>query len=248
MEQHLTFPTFVPEDDAPVASSSKTAAVPTQSDRLYIGNLHPTVDEYTLLQLFNKHGRVTKLDFLFHKTGVLKGKPRGYAFIEYGDKDDALRAQTALHDRLLRGRKLVVTFAQNAPIDPGKPRKVMAESGRPTTLSMLKSGRREGTDDKIAMMEAKLREMAKEDTKLVPHASLPPKPLPSDAPLVSTDEPQRIRRPSAALPSLPLVHFTAESAGSSAKITSKPKPRKAGGLAGVKLGKPKAKAVDTGGE
>ncbi|KAJ7686651.1 hypothetical protein B0H17DRAFT_845661, partial [Mycena rosella] len=139
-------------------------------DRLYIGNLHPTVDEYSLLQIFSKFGKVTKLDFLFHKTGVLKGKPRGYAFVEYGNKDDALKALSTAHDKLLRGRKLVVTYAQQAPVDPGAPygtaaskhRKTMAESGRPTTLSMIKSGlgnRHEGTRDKIAMMEAKLRQM-----------------------------------------------------------------------------------------
>lgn len=83
---------------------------PTQllKDRLYVGNLHPTVDEcvsdvfrvlqfdmysvllsnrYTLLQLFSKHGKVSKLDFLFHKTGPAKGKPRGYAFVEYTTKE-----------------------------------------------------------------------------------------------------------------------------------------------------------------
>lgn len=54
------------------------------------------------------------------------------------------------HDKLLRGRKLVVTFAHQAPIDQGGgpspygtmgvKRKGMMETGRPTTLSMLKSG------------------------------------------------------------------------------------------------------------
>jgi hypothetical protein len=51
------------------------------------------------------------------------------------------------HDKLLRGRKLVVTFAHQAPIDQaggstsiGIKRKGMMETGRPTTLSMLKTG------------------------------------------------------------------------------------------------------------
>lgn len=47
---------------------------------------------YTLLQVFSKFGKVTKLDYLFHKTGLLKGKPRGYAFIEYGNKDVSFRS------------------------------------------------------------------------------------------------------------------------------------------------------------
>lgn len=45
------------------------------------------MNRYTLLQVFSKFGKVTKLDYLFHKTGLLKGKPRGYAFIEYGNSD-----------------------------------------------------------------------------------------------------------------------------------------------------------------
>lgn len=66
------------------ASSSSSAGKP---DRLYVGNLSPTVDEYTLIQVFQKYGKITKLDFMFHKTGVLKGKPRGYAFVEFSSKD-----------------------------------------------------------------------------------------------------------------------------------------------------------------
>ncbi|KAJ6469026.1 hypothetical protein C8R47DRAFT_1223125 [Mycena vitilis] len=267
LEDHLSYPTFS-EPALPEASTSKAPAQPRQvlQDRLYIGNLHPTVDEYSLLQIFSKFGKVTKLDFLFHKTGLLKGKPRGYAFVEYGNKDDALKALSTAHNKLLRGRKLVVTYAQQAPIDPGAPygttrnRKVMTESGRPTTLSMIKSGlgsRNDGTRDKIAMMEAKLRQMERSKptqnhdapSSLPYHPSLPAKPLPSDAPLTqgpSPNEPQRQqqRKPPPPLPSLPLLpQPSAEPkglrtlAGSSKGIT-----RKAGGaLVGVKLGKPKEK-------
>ena len=42
---------------------------------------------YTLLQAFSKFGKISKLDFLFHKSGPLKGKPRGYAFVQYSNKD-----------------------------------------------------------------------------------------------------------------------------------------------------------------
>ncbi|KAJ7754454.1 hypothetical protein B0H16DRAFT_1542398 [Mycena metata] len=274
LDDHLSYPTFSAEP-LPEASTSKDPAPPRQTlqDRLYIGNLHPTVDEYSLLQIFSKYGKVTKLDFLFHKAGLLKGKPRGYAFVEYGNKDDALKALSTAHDKLLRGRRLVVTFAQQAPIDPGagfgvgsKHRKVMAESGRPTTLSMIKSGlgnRNEGTRDKIAMMEAKLQQMERSKPTANPdassslpfHASLPPKPLPSNTPVMQgpprpgRNEPQRQRRPPPPLPSLPFApqpsaEFTglrALGGGSNAK-SSGGTTRKAGsGLIGVKLGKPKEK-------
>ncbi len=42
---------------------------------------------YTLLQAFSKFGKISKLDYLFHKSGPLKGKPRGYAFVEFSDKE-----------------------------------------------------------------------------------------------------------------------------------------------------------------
>ncbi|KAJ7485378.1 hypothetical protein FB451DRAFT_1027185 [Mycena latifolia] len=278
LEDHLSYPTFSVEQE-PEPSTSKVAPQPRQilQDRLYIGNLHPTVDEYSLLQIFSKFGKVTKLDFLFHKTGVLKGKPRGYAFVEYGNKDDALKALSTAHDKLLRGRKLVVTFAQQAPVDPGagpssygnvgsKHRKTMAESGRPTTLSMIKSGmgsRHEGTSNKIAMMEAKLRELERSNPTQNPdtpsslpyHASLPPKPLPSDAPSIPPsqfprpqNEPQRQRRPPPPLPSLPLAPPSSATptglkALSGSVKNSGPSNRKAGATAliGVKLKKPKEK-------
>lgn len=42
---------------------------------------------FALIQVFSKFGKISHLDFLFHKTGMLKGKPRGYAFVQYANKD-----------------------------------------------------------------------------------------------------------------------------------------------------------------
>ncbi|WVR07655.1 hypothetical protein IAU60_004697 [Kwoniella sp. DSM 27419] len=154
----------------PVASSSQTPVASGSSssgkpDRLYVGNLSPTVDEYTLIQIFSKYGKITKLDFMFHKTGLLKGKPRGFAFIQFLDKDDALKAMVKLHDRLLRGRKLVVTYASSAPVDNlplhTKGRRP-TEAAKTTTLSLLKTSRRpQSAAAQIAAMEAKLANMAR---------------------------------------------------------------------------------------
>ncbi|GFZ48705.1 hypothetical protein JCM24511_06454 [Saitozyma sp. JCM 24511] len=142
-------------------SSSSAGGKP---DRLYVGNLAPTVDEYTLIQVFQKYGKITKLDYMFHKTGVLKGKPRGYAFIEFSNKDDALKAMVKLHDRLLRGRKLVVTYANSAPpsdLPPPTKGRRSTEAPKTTTLSLLKSSRKpQSAAAQIAAMEAKLASMA----------------------------------------------------------------------------------------
>ncbi len=132
-----------------------------------------SLGRYAFLQVFNKYGKISKLDFLFHKTGPHKGKPRGYAFVEYAEKEvrllhfslvvlflnrgfamqDALRALVNAHDKLLRGRKVVVTFAHqthatdaNAASRPytGKSN---AEMSRPTALSLLKTSSHLGKYD-----------------------------------------------------------------------------------------------------
>ncbi|TXT10881.1 hypothetical protein VHUM_02386 [Vanrija humicola] len=156
---------------APSSSSSSSRAAPApqpasgsgKPERLFVGNLAPAVDEYTLVQVFSKFGKITKLDLMFHKSGPLKGKPRGYAFIEFASQDAALKALVKLHDRLLRGRKLVVTYANAAPPEDlayPKSRRV-GEAAKPTTLSLLKSRQRpQSAAAQIAAMEAKLASMA----------------------------------------------------------------------------------------
>ncbi|WWC91728.1 uncharacterized protein L201_006675 [Kwoniella dendrophila CBS 6074] len=154
---------FASSSSSMASSSASISSANGKPDRLYVGNLSPTVDEYALIQIFSKYGKITKLDFMFHKSGVLKGKPRGFAFIQFSDKDDALKAMVKLHDRLLRGRKLVVTYASSAPPE-NLP--IQTKGRRPTdptkmtTLSLLKSSKKpQSASAQIAAMEAKLAHM-----------------------------------------------------------------------------------------
>lgn len=64
---------------------------------------------------------------------------------------DAQRALSAANGKLVRGRKIVVTYAQQASLDNvhssltgSKFRKAVNEAGRPTTLSLLKAGEGHG--------------------------------------------------------------------------------------------------------
>ncbi|KIM54702.1 hypothetical protein SCLCIDRAFT_76151, partial [Scleroderma citrinum Foug A] len=133
-------------------------------DRLYVGNLGTVVNEYALYQVFSKFGKVSKIDFLFHKSGPSKGKPRGYAFVEFANEADASKALENTNGKPLRGRKLVVTFAHQAPlVNAAYGGRTKGADYHPTNLSLVKStgvGRSEAkTSSKIAMMEAKLRQM-----------------------------------------------------------------------------------------
>lgn len=97
---HLSYPAPEPPEGSTSALRAPSPPSPELlKNRLYVGNLHPTVDEfvsvypqqvellnrprYTLIQVFSKFGKLARLDYLFHKTGALRGKPRGYAFVEY---------------------------------------------------------------------------------------------------------------------------------------------------------------------
>ncbi|KAG6830793.1 hypothetical protein H0H92_014642 [Tricholoma furcatifolium] len=184
------------------------------------------------------------------------------------------------HDKLFRGRKLVVTFAHQAPPEHsgsayGTKRRGMMEIGRPTTLSLLKTGagtRHDGTKDKIAMMEAKLRQMESTNPQPTPiselgntsisgsestsevtiasmhHPSLPLKP-PPPLPEVLINKLRVTTKPKASLPVLPLLlpqslQFRArtETRPSSHHTPARPAKQR---LAGVKIGKTKDKAANS---
>ncbi|KAF8342954.1 uncharacterized protein EI90DRAFT_2902863 [Cantharellus anzutake] len=178
-------PSPAPEPEASATSSTLTL----RDDRLYVGNLHPSVNEYALLQVFSKCGKVTRLDYLFHKSGPQKGKPRGYAFLEYGTAEEARKAIAAFNDKIVQGRKLVVTFATQSPYadvassSRSGSRRTPSEASRPTTLSLIKSSSKpETTESKIAALEAKLKQLRAPPTpageKPTGLAALPKKPPP----------------------------------------------------------------------
>ncbi|KNZ44342.1 hypothetical protein VP01_925g5 [Puccinia sorghi] len=144
-----------------------------------------STSRFALVALFSKFGKISKLDFLFHKSGVLRGKPRGYAFIEMNRRDEALRAMVELNNKPVRGKRILVTQAnesqyqehqaanqskpnnhshQNNLNHPGRPGQRGRPPGpdpmRPTTLSILKSQQQpKGVNNKIAALEAKLASM-----------------------------------------------------------------------------------------
>ncbi|KAK0470127.1 uncharacterized protein EV420DRAFT_1498502 [Desarmillaria tabescens] len=245
--EHLSYPALE-------ASSSTSTTTPAKEriikDRIYVGNLHPSIDEYSLLQAFSKFGKISKLDFLFHKAGPHKGKPRGYAFIEYENANDAAKALASAHDKPLRGRTLVVTYAHQAPLDQaggssgvGAKRKSMMESGRPTTLSMIKGRHRDKTQDKIAMMEAKLRQMEGVEHTTQHHPSLPAKPPALINSLPTKPEESVLQAVPMSDAKMKVIEIPV-----TAKLPERPKPmgkqvevKKRTSLAGVKIVKPQRK-------
>lgn len=70
---------------------------------------------YNLLKMVQKFGVIKKFDFLFHKSGPLKGQPRGYCFVTYENREQALKALQAMNGKTVLEKDLVVKWAHTVP-------------------------------------------------------------------------------------------------------------------------------------
>lgn len=68
---------------------------------------------YQLLKLLQKHGTIEKFDLLFHRSGPLIGQPRGYAFVTFSTKEEAITAKENLHNLLVGNKRINVTWAHS---------------------------------------------------------------------------------------------------------------------------------------
>ncbi len=76
---------------------------------IYIGNLSFDTTEDQLRQTFEEFGEVTNVNIIKDR---YTGEPRGFAFVEMSDKEDASSAIADLNGRELNGRTLNVNEAR----------------------------------------------------------------------------------------------------------------------------------------
>jgi len=88
----------------------------SDSKRLWVGNLHPSVTEGDLITFFSAIGKIYQINFLWHHTGPKRGLPRGYAFIEFFNSEDAKKSILLLNHRLLRGRKVIIKHSTESTV------------------------------------------------------------------------------------------------------------------------------------
>ena len=78
--------------------------------KLYVGNLNWETTEESLRLAFSQDDRtVTEVNIISDRD---TGRPRGFAFIEMGSKEDAEAATAALHETDLDGRQIKVNQAK----------------------------------------------------------------------------------------------------------------------------------------
>jgi RNA recognition motif-containing protein len=75
---------------------------------IYIGNLSFETTEDQLRQAFEDYGEVSTVNII---TDRYSGKPRGFAFVEMSENDEAAEAISSLHGTEFDGRELKVNEA-----------------------------------------------------------------------------------------------------------------------------------------
>lgn len=97
-----------------------------------------------------------RFDLLFHRSGPSAGLPRGYAFVTYSSKVDAINAKDALDGMIMGCKKMVVRWANSVSkeeLDKPKPELVIP------ALAGAKSERKVSRQTTIQAIEAKLKMM-----------------------------------------------------------------------------------------
>jgi RNA recognition motif-containing protein len=76
---------------------------------IYVGNLAATTTEDELRQAFSQHGAVTEVKIIKDRE---TGSPRGFAFVEMANGDEAANAIKELNLREIGGRSITVNEAR----------------------------------------------------------------------------------------------------------------------------------------
>ncbi|KAI5641754.1 RNA recognition motif domain-containing protein [Phthorimaea operculella] len=102
------------------------------------------------------YGTIEKFDMLYYRSGPNEGQPRGFAFVTYKLRQDAIRAMNSLNGQLLGTKKIVVKFAKNTADDNDKPKPelgIAALAGAKPEPKLSKKTAIQSIEAKLKMME-----------------------------------------------------------------------------------------------
>ncbi len=85
--------------------------------KIYVGNLPWSIDDSKLQELFSSYGEVEEANVIKNK---FSGRSKGFGFVTFKNDENAKKAMSAMNEKEIEGRKLVVKEAM--PFDPDKPR------------------------------------------------------------------------------------------------------------------------------
>uniref|UniRef100_A0A7V4E3F3 RNA-binding protein n=1 Tax=candidate division WOR-3 bacterium TaxID=2052148 RepID=A0A7V4E3F3_UNCW3 len=85
------------------------------SKSIYVGNVAYNVTEEMLNNLFSQFGKVVSVKIIVDR---FSNRPRGFAFIEMSNDEEALNAISNLNGRNFEGRNLIVAEAKSKKNKP----------------------------------------------------------------------------------------------------------------------------------
>jgi len=142
--------------------------------RLWIGNLDPKITEYAMLKLLQKFKNVSlqQFDFIYHRSGPEKGRPRGYCFVTLGSPLEAATVLHGLNGKLALSRRLVVKYAEVEKRDAS-----LSCGSTPSTSAVTETKKLDVcVEGKIQAIEAKLQMMEENKDGGTPPVILYPPP------------------------------------------------------------------------
>lgn len=77
--------------------------------KLYVGNLPYSCTEDSLREAFSEYGEVTSANLVMDRE---TGRPRGFGFVEFANREDGEKAIEGLHGQNFEGRDLTVNEAR----------------------------------------------------------------------------------------------------------------------------------------
>lgn len=80
--------------------------------KLFVKNISDDVNEMLLESIFRQYGDIVNTKIVYDR---ITWESKGFGFVEYEKKEDALKAIEALNGRELVGKKLVVMEAVEKP-------------------------------------------------------------------------------------------------------------------------------------
>ncbi|XP_052873466.1 U11/U12 small nuclear ribonucleoprotein 35 kDa protein-like [Anopheles cruzii] len=104
---------------------------------IFVGRLAHSVTEEKLISKFSPFGTIVKSRLV---TDTVTGMPRGYAFIEYSTRDEALRAIDRMHGCTIEGKEILVDEEWERRLEGWKPRRLGGGFGGRKTSSQLRFG------------------------------------------------------------------------------------------------------------
>ncbi|KAJ1952144.1 hypothetical protein GGI12_006322, partial [Dipsacomyces acuminosporus] len=99
------------------------AQMPPEADdgvttNLYIGNVHPEIDEQELCLAFAKYGPIGSVKIMWPRTPEEHARNRNSGFVSFMDRECAAKAIRDMDRCLVRGRALRVCWGKRVPIPP----------------------------------------------------------------------------------------------------------------------------------